>query len=81
MKEHRYNTNGPIRQHQDSTGHVIDTKRPTIIGSDPLPSRLLIKESILIWQHSADKSLNGDIGTGEVFCGRKGQLLLHILLS
>ena len=66
MKEHRHNINGPIRQHQDATGHVIDTERPGIICSDPLPSRLLIKESILIREHSADKSLNGNIGTGEL---------------
>ena len=66
MNEHRTHTNGPIRNHQDLSGHIIDTNTPEVISSDHHTSRLLIKETLLIREQGADRSLNGNIGTGKL---------------
>ena len=66
MHEHRFSTNGPIRTHQDTTGHVVNTTSPQILASDSNNFRLLIKETLLIREQGADRSLNGNIGTGKL---------------
>ena len=47
------------------TGHVLDFVNPEIIGNDQIKLRLQVKETLQIYQHSANKSLNINIDSFE----------------
>ena len=66
MEEHTNTTNSAIYQHSITTSHIMNTFSPEILASDRSDHRLLIKESLLIREHRADRSLNGNIGTAEL---------------
>ena len=67
MHEHRITTNGPVRTHTTMTGHIVDTSNPQILARDSNLGRLLTKESLLIRDLGADKSLNGNVGTAKLY--------------
>ena len=66
IKEHMSCDNSALRKHSVQTGHRIDFQSASVLACDNLSTRLLIKESLLIKEQMAYKSLNGNVGSFEL---------------
>ena len=64
LNEHKKRTYCALYKHAE-TGHVLDFVNPEIIGNDQIKLRLQVKETLQIYQHSANKSLNINIDSFE----------------
>ena len=63
LDEHKTDDHSAVLRHSRDTGHCIAFEEPSIIASDSDELRLYIKESLKIKELSANKSLNGNIGS------------------
>ena len=66
LKEHSTNEYIALYKHQLSKSHSIDFNNPSVVASDSIELRLLIKESLLIRDLTADLSLNFNVGSTEL---------------
>ena len=66
LKEHSTNEYSALYKHQLSKSHSIDFNHPSVVASDSIELRLLIKESLLIRDLTADLSLNCNVGSTEL---------------
>jgi hypothetical protein len=63
LKEHKRDDNSALKRHSLLMAHEINYKDTKIMASDSNKFRLQIKETLKIIEHSAFKSLNGNIGS------------------
>ena len=66
LKEHSEDEYSALHKHADEQKHVIDFECPSILAKDSNNHRLLIKETLLISEHKAYASLNGNVGSTEL---------------
>ena len=66
IKEHMTSCNSALHKHSMESGHRIDFQSPSVLARDNLSIRLLTKESLLIKEQVAYKSLNGNVGSFEL---------------
>ena len=66
VKEHMTSSNSALRKHVLSSNHEIDFDSVSILARDQHPTRLLIKETLKIKEHSAVNSLNANMGSFEL---------------
>ena len=66
LREHASDVNSALFKHNTTTGHLVDFDHASVIATDINDFRLCIKESILIRELSAYKSLNGNVGSMEL---------------
>ena len=66
LKEHSSSENSALFRHAMDTGHTIDICNPEVLASDVISRRLRIKETLIIKDHSAHRSLNGNQGSYEL---------------
>ena len=63
LREHQMNNSSAIFRHFVNDKHNINFNNPCILAKDSYQFRLLIKESLLIKEHRAYASLNGNAGS------------------
>ena len=63
MKEHSSSNTSALYRHTIETKHSVDVNSPKILAFDSNKSRLFVKESLLIRETGAYKSLNGNVGS------------------
>ena len=63
MKEHSSSDSSALYRHTIETKHPVDVNAPQILAFDCNKSRLFVKESLLIRETGAYKSLNGNSGS------------------
>ena len=66
LKEHSEEEYSALYRHANEQKHKIDFERPSILTRDSKDSRLLIKEALLISEHKAYASLNGNVGSTQL---------------
>ena len=66
LKEHSEDEYSALHRHANEQKHVIDFECPSILAKDSNKSRLLVKEALLISEHKAYASLNGNTGSTEL---------------
>ena len=66
LKEHSSCDSSALLRHALATGHTIDFTQPEVLTTDVIKTRLSIKETLKIKEHSAYKSLNGNQGSFEL---------------
>ena len=59
MSEHAESESSAIHRHAVSCGHIMDLKSPEVLATDPIQTRLYIKEALYIKDYAAYNSLNG----------------------
>ena len=67
LKEHSEDEYSALHRHANEQKHVIDFECPSILARDPINYRLLVKEALLISEHKAYASLNGNSGSTELY--------------
>ena len=60
LNKHKRRTYCALYKHAE-TGHALDFVNPEIIGNDQIKLRLQVKETLQIYQYSANKSLKVNI--------------------
>ena len=67
LKEHSEEESSAIYRHANELKHSIDFDSPAILAKDSNRNKLLVKEALLISEHKAYKSLNGNVGSTELY--------------
>ena len=63
LSEHASSEASALFRHASETGHAIDFEAPEILAKDIFKTRLLIKETLMIQQYHAFRSLNRNTGS------------------
>ena len=66
IKEHMNSDCSALKRHALLKDHVIDFDSVSVLARDNLSTRLLIKETFLIKEQCAHRSLNGNVGSFEL---------------
>ena len=66
LNEHKFQDYSALFRHSTNTGHCIAYDETSIIASDNDEMRLYVKESFKIKELSAQKFLNGNVGSMEL---------------